>query len=101
MLFQLKSNALRFASFIILFFTFLFCSIMQSLAVVTLGGYQMAQRIDNLVDTEDSKSFYLQVCEMPLLIECYIILLGQLPPTMFLICYTLFLDSFIHWKSLG
>ncbi|XP_066389482.1 probable polyribonucleotide nucleotidyltransferase 1, chloroplastic [Miscanthus floridulus] len=32
----------------------------QSLAVVTLGGYQMAQRIDNLVDTEDSKSFYLQ-----------------------------------------
>jgi polyribonucleotide nucleotidyltransferase len=34
---------------------------MQSLAVVTLGGYQMAQRIDNLVDTEESKSFYLQV----------------------------------------
>ncbi|CAL5066912.1 unnamed protein product [Urochloa decumbens] len=32
----------------------------QSLAVVTLGGYQMAQRIDNLVDTEESKSFYLQ-----------------------------------------
>jgi len=63
MLFQLKSNALIFASFIILFFTFLFCSIMQSLAVVTLGGYQMAQRIDNLVDTEDSKSFYLQVRE--------------------------------------
>ncbi|RLM84372.1 putative polyribonucleotide nucleotidyltransferase 1, chloroplastic [Panicum miliaceum] len=31
-----------------------------SLAVVTLGGYQMAQRIDNLVDTEESKSFYLQ-----------------------------------------
>ncbi|CAD6226632.1 unnamed protein product [Miscanthus lutarioriparius] len=28
----------------------------QSLAVVTLGGYQMAQRIDNLVDTEDSKA---------------------------------------------
>lgn len=34
---------------------------MQSLAVVTLGGYQMAQRIDTLVDTEESKSFYLQV----------------------------------------
>ncbi|CAD6221034.1 unnamed protein product [Miscanthus lutarioriparius] len=34
--------------------------IVESLAVVTLGGYQMAQRIDNLVDTEDSKSFYLQ-----------------------------------------
>ncbi|GJN24625.1 hypothetical protein PR202_gb12378 [Eleusine coracana subsp. coracana] len=33
---------------------------MQSLAVVTLGGYQMAQRIDTLVDTEESKSFYLQ-----------------------------------------
>ncbi|KAF8732188.1 hypothetical protein HU200_016162 [Digitaria exilis] len=32
----------------------------QSLAVVTLGGYQMAQRIDNLIDTEESKSFYLQ-----------------------------------------
>jgi polyribonucleotide nucleotidyltransferase len=28
--------------------------------VVTLGDYQMAQRIDNLVDTEESKSFYLQ-----------------------------------------
>uniref|UniRef100_A0A0E0HX39 polyribonucleotide nucleotidyltransferase n=1 Tax=Oryza nivara TaxID=4536 RepID=A0A0E0HX39_ORYNI len=32
----------------------------QALAVVTLGDYQMAQRIDNLVDTEESKSFYLQ-----------------------------------------
>ncbi|GJN10191.1 hypothetical protein PR202_ga28265 [Eleusine coracana subsp. coracana] len=34
--------------------------IVESLAVVTLGGYQMAQRIDTLVDTEESKSFYLQ-----------------------------------------
>jgi polyribonucleotide nucleotidyltransferase len=34
---------------------------MQALAVVTLGDYQMAQRIDTLVDTEESKSFYLQV----------------------------------------
>lgn len=32
----------------------------QSLAVVTLGDRQMAQRIDNLVDTEESKRFYLQ-----------------------------------------
>lgn len=40
------------------------CSIMQALAVVTLGDYQMAQRIDNLVDTEESKSFYLQVFEI-------------------------------------
>ncbi|KAM3366162.1 hypothetical protein ACQJBY_015580 [Aegilops geniculata] len=32
----------------------------QALAVVTLGDYQMAQRIDTLVDTEESKSFYLQ-----------------------------------------
>jgi polyribonucleotide nucleotidyltransferase len=42
---------------------------MQSLAVVTLGGYQMAQRIDNLVDTEESKSFYLQVIKYLWLIE--------------------------------
>lgn len=35
---------------------------LQSLAVVTLGDKQMAQRIDNLVDTEELKSFYLQVC---------------------------------------
>ncbi|CAL9106323.1 unnamed protein product [Musa textilis] len=34
----------------------------QSLAVVTLGDKQMAQRIDNLVDTEELKRFYLQVC---------------------------------------
>ncbi|KAK8952628.1 hypothetical protein KSP40_PGU003714 [Platanthera guangdongensis] len=32
----------------------------QSLAVVTLGDRQMAQRIDNLVDTEEAKRFYLQ-----------------------------------------
>lgn len=35
---------------------------LQSLAVVTLGDKQMAQRIDNLVDLEDVKRFYLQVC---------------------------------------
>ncbi|KAG0451386.1 hypothetical protein HPP92_026507 [Vanilla planifolia] len=32
----------------------------QCLAVVTLGDKQMAQRIDNLIDTEESKRFYLQ-----------------------------------------
>ncbi|KAI9186074.1 hypothetical protein LWI28_013516 [Acer negundo] len=32
----------------------------QSLAVVTLGDKQMAQRIDNLVDDDDVKRFYLQ-----------------------------------------
>ncbi|KAK3015972.1 hypothetical protein RJ639_007260, partial [Escallonia herrerae] len=32
----------------------------QSLAVVTLGDKQMAQRIDNLVDVEELKRFYLQ-----------------------------------------
>ncbi|KAG6483293.1 hypothetical protein ZIOFF_059937 [Zingiber officinale] len=32
----------------------------NSLAVVTLGDKQMAQRIDNLVDTEELKRFYLQ-----------------------------------------
>ncbi|CAK9152148.1 unnamed protein product, partial [Ilex paraguariensis] len=32
----------------------------QSLAVVTLGDKQMAQRIDNLVDEDDVKRFYLQ-----------------------------------------
>lgn len=32
----------------------------QSLAVVTLGDKQMAQRIDNLEDTEELKRFYLQ-----------------------------------------
>lgn len=32
----------------------------QSLAVVTLGDRQMAQRIDNLVDTDELKRFYLQ-----------------------------------------
>ncbi|XP_059668573.1 probable polyribonucleotide nucleotidyltransferase 1, chloroplastic [Cornus florida] len=32
----------------------------QSLAVVTLGDRQMAQRIDNLVDVEELKRFYLQ-----------------------------------------
>ncbi|XP_078430866.1 putative polyribonucleotide nucleotidyltransferase 1, chloroplastic [Wolffia australiana] len=32
----------------------------QALAVVTLGDRQMAQRIDNLVDTDEHKIFYLQ-----------------------------------------
>ncbi|KAA8516905.1 hypothetical protein F0562_017277 [Nyssa sinensis] len=32
----------------------------QSLAVVTLGDRQMAQRIDNLVDVDELKRFYLQ-----------------------------------------
>ncbi|PIN08088.1 Exosomal 3'-5' exoribonuclease complex, subunit Rrp41 [Handroanthus impetiginosus] len=32
----------------------------QSLAVVTLGDKQMAQRIDNLVDEDEFKRFYLQ-----------------------------------------
>ncbi|GER52588.1 polyribonucleotide nucleotidyltransferase, partial [Striga asiatica] len=33
----------------------------QSLAVVTLGDNQMAQRLDNLVDEDEFKRFYLQV----------------------------------------
>ncbi|PIA54044.1 hypothetical protein AQUCO_00900549v1 [Aquilegia coerulea] len=32
----------------------------QSLAVVTLGNKQMAQRVDNLVDVDEFKRFYLQ-----------------------------------------
>jgi hypothetical protein len=36
--------------------------LLQSLAVVTLGDKQMAQRVDNLVDEEEFKRFYLQVC---------------------------------------
>ncbi|XP_057719884.1 probable polyribonucleotide nucleotidyltransferase 1, chloroplastic [Arachis stenosperma] len=32
----------------------------QSVAVVTLGDKQMAQRIDNLIDVEEYKRFYLQ-----------------------------------------
>lgn len=36
-------------------------SILQSLAVATLGDKQMAQKIDNLVDEEEFKRFYLQV----------------------------------------
>ncbi|XP_022983703.1 probable polyribonucleotide nucleotidyltransferase 1, chloroplastic [Cucurbita maxima] len=32
----------------------------QSLAVVTLGDKQMAQRVDNLVDVDELKRFYLQ-----------------------------------------
>ncbi|KAG9140659.1 hypothetical protein Leryth_006860 [Lithospermum erythrorhizon] len=37
----------------------------QSLAVVTLGDKYMAQRIDNLVDEEEYKRFYLQYCFPP------------------------------------
>ncbi|KAL7097532.1 hypothetical protein ACP275_10G150400 [Erythranthe tilingii] len=37
----------------------------QSLAVVTLGDKQMAQRIDNLVDDDEFKRFYLQYCFPP------------------------------------
>ncbi|KAK1397341.1 Polyribonucleotide nucleotidyltransferase [Heracleum sosnowskyi] len=37
----------------------------QALAVVTLGDKQMAQRIDNLVDLDDVKRFYLQYCFPP------------------------------------
>ncbi|KAK1370214.1 hypothetical protein POM88_036306 [Heracleum sosnowskyi] len=33
----------------------------EALAVVTLGDKQMAQRIDNLVDLDDVKRFYLQL----------------------------------------
>ncbi|KAM0951911.1 putative polyribonucleotide nucleotidyltransferase [Dioscorea sansibarensis] len=36
------------------------CGETQSLAVVTLGDKRMAQRIDNLVDTEELKRFYHQ-----------------------------------------
>ncbi|KAJ6384086.1 hypothetical protein OIU78_027402 [Salix suchowensis] len=35
----------------------------QSLAVVTLGDRQMAQRVDNLVDEDEFKRFYLQVAD--------------------------------------
>lgn len=34
---------------------------LQSLAVVTLGDKQMAQRIDNLEGADELKRFYLQV----------------------------------------
>ncbi|KAL0359743.1 UNVERIFIED_CONTAM: putative polyribonucleotide nucleotidyltransferase 1, chloroplastic [Sesamum angustifolium] len=41
----------------------------QSLAVATLGDKQMAQRIDNLVDEDEFKRFYLQYTFPPLLLE--------------------------------
>lgn len=41
--------------------------LLKALAVATLGGDQMGQRIDNLT-TEDLKRFYLQVCTMSLCI---------------------------------
>ncbi|XP_040372153.1 probable polyribonucleotide nucleotidyltransferase 1, chloroplastic isoform X2 [Rosa chinensis] len=40
--------------------SFRFSSVLQSLAVVTLGDKQMAQRIDNLVGVDEWKRFYLQ-----------------------------------------
>lgn len=43
------------------FVTFLLQILLQSLAVVTLGDKQMAQRVDNLVDVDEFKRFYLQV----------------------------------------
>lgn len=50
---------------------------MQTLAVATLGGDDMGQRIDNLTNTEDLKRFYLQVsnfidasCTFVICIEC-------------------------------
>ena len=36
-------------------------SVWQSLAVVTLGDKQMAQRVDNLIGVDEFKRFYLQV----------------------------------------
>lgn len=45
--------------------------VFQSLAVVTLGDKQMAQRIDNLADTEELKRFYLQVCLISVEIHIY------------------------------
>ena len=50
-------NCTVFVPYVPLIHYFLF----QSLAVVTLGDKQMAQRIDNLVDDDDVKRFYLQV----------------------------------------
>lgn len=37
------------------------CAFFQALAVATLGDRQMAQRVDNLVDDNELKRFYLQV----------------------------------------
>lgn len=45
----------------------------QSLAVVTLGDKQMAQKIDNLVDEEEFKRFYLQVG-----ISCMFLIIDEL-----------------------
>ena len=44
----------------LLFFISYFC-VLQSLAVITLGDRQMAQRIDNLEGADELKRFYLQV----------------------------------------
>lgn len=55
---------------ILIITSFLFCIVdlldlllfvIQSLAVVTLGDKQMAQRVDNLVGVDEVKRFYLQV----------------------------------------
>lgn len=42
------------------FLVLTFC-VLQSLAVITLGDRQMAQRIDNLEGADELKRFYLQV----------------------------------------
>ncbi|KAG6487229.1 hypothetical protein ZIOFF_055814 [Zingiber officinale] len=52
----------------------------QSLAVVTLGDKQMAQRIDNLVDTEELKRFYLQLTNTTLMISVNFSLMAVLMP---------------------
>lgn len=60
---------LKFPSYVINM-SFSFSSILQSLAVVTLGDKQMAQRIDNLVGVDEWKRFYLQVSLSPSMCVC-------------------------------
>ncbi|KAH9784688.1 polyribonucleotide nucleotidyltransferase 1 [Citrus sinensis] len=55
--------SVRFAavrSFIVPFVCLIPCNDFQSLAVITLGDKQMAQRIDNLESDDEVKRFYLQ-----------------------------------------
>ena len=47
----------------------LYTSVFQSIAVVTLGDKQMAQRIDNLEGADEFKRFYLQVSLAPNLLS--------------------------------
>lgn len=52
--------------------TDIFKCLLKALAVATLGGDQMGQRVDNLT-TEDLKRFYLQVCTMSLcILPCFV-----------------------------